>query len=189
MKKTNLILPLLALGIALLSSCSKLNVKSDFAGETFSDYQRYGWHSSASEDQSDLERLVHMRVVALVDEALAVKGYRQSDSADFLVSYQVTAEVDFDVKQLDVYSGYGPGFVWRPGEGVSNEVMVSGKEVVVDEVRKGTLIIDIIDAKTDKLVWRSVADKEFDGQLTQEQRDTELKAAIKKIFKGIPSAR
>jgi hypothetical protein len=53
-------------------------------------------------------------------------------------------------------------------------------------VRKGTLVIDIIDADTDTLVWRSVADKEFEGRLNKREREVELKAAIRKMLKQIP---
>lgn len=189
MKPTTVLSILSAFCAAVLLGCSGINVTSDAVGSTFDTYQRFGWHQDTSRPDTDIGRLVHEQILTLVDEGLKSKGYQKADTADFFVNYEVTADDVVDIQKHKMYSGYGPGFVWRLGEGMANEVMTQNDEIVINTVRKGTLIIDVIDAKTNKLVWRAVADKELEGRLNNQQRETQLQAAVNKLLEAIPAAK
>jgi hypothetical protein len=50
----------------------------------------------------------------------------------------------------------------------------------------GSLLIDIIDAGSQKLVWRGTANGEVDPGLTSQQRDERTKAIVQKILSSFP---
>ena len=183
-------LPLLSLFLTciILQGCSDLNVKADVAGDSFDGYSTYTWHKDAKAAEAPMAKLVQASVLALVDGELNAKNYGQvvNGEPDFYVNYQIMAVDVVDVNKVNTYSGYGPGFVWRGGR-VTNEVYITGQEVQIDEFRRGTLLIDVIDAKTNFLVWRGTAEKKIHGRLTNVEREKVLKTAIKQLFRSIPS--
>ena len=50
----------------------------------------------------------------------------------------------------------------------------------------GTLQIDLIDAKTDQLVWRGSAEKVVDTSPTPAQRSAAIREAVSKILSDYP---
>ena len=50
----------------------------------------------------------------------------------------------------------------------------------------GALIIDIIDAGSERLVWRGTAAGEVDPGLTSQQRDERTKAIVRNILSHFP---
>ncbi|HEY7774646.1 MAG TPA: DUF4136 domain-containing protein, partial [Marinagarivorans sp.] len=179
--------------LALMSGCSSNNpieVKTDVVTNEFEQFSRYSWYGNSSAEPTDVAKRVGPMVVNIVNEELMMKSYTlvDADSADFYVNYEVTAQDSIDINEMSVYSGLGEGFVWRHGRGVSNEVYVESKEYEVKSFTKGTLIVDVIYAKTDKLVWRGVANKRIEQQLNDVEIKAQLKTAIAKLLKDIPSA-
>jgi len=171
-------------------ACSDLRVTSDYSPANFERYSRYVWHSSLSAGSAGVDELTHGQVVHLVDEQLKKQGYRLAgvEQADFLVNYHITAEDRVDVKTYEVYSGYGDGFVWHRETGFTNDLYRSDKELSIEEYRKGTLMIDIVSAKTNKLVWRGVAEKKLEDALSPEQRERIITQAIKRLLVQFPPA-
>ena len=53
--------------------------------------------------------------------------------------------------------------------------------------RKGTLIIDLMDPKTNNLVWRGWATAAIDT-ITLEQTEEIINRAVGKIFRGFPAS-
>lgn len=185
--------PVLALLLCVISACTTnpLNVKTDVVTDEFKDFATYSWHINSKQDLNPAEKKVDSLVKAIVNKQLAAKSYRlvPSVEADFLVHYELTADDRVDVTEMNVYSGMGDGFVWRHGEGVSNEVYVQSKEYDIDTFKKGTLIFDIVNAASDKLVWRGVATKRIDHQLNNVEIEAGLNDAFSALLKGIPSAK
>ena len=54
----------------------------------------------------------------------------------------------------------------------------------VDTYKDGSLIIEIIDAKTKKLVWEGIGNKEIDKPVTDP--DKKIAAAVAAIMKNFP---
>jgi hypothetical protein len=50
----------------------------------------------------------------------------------------------------------------------------------------GTLLIDVIDGASQKLVWRGTAAGDVDQGLTSEQRDERTKAIVQRILSHFP---
>ena len=141
-----------------LISCSDIDVKTDSTGHNFDTYKSFAWYEDNFQPQNRREAsLVPFLEQSIIDH-LASKKYSYSEAApDFYIAYTVTREEEIDVKQINTYSGVGQGFVWRNESGFENETYVTGKEIDIETIRKGSLIIDVIDAKSDLLVWRGSA--------------------------------
>ncbi len=181
------LLPLVFIALVSLAGCSNLTVTSDEVGRNFAQYSSYHWHKSAQSPSTEASKLIHDDLIQIVDKSLTKKNYRKSTQApDFYVSYQVTAEDTINFKKVNVYSGYGPGFVLSFDGQFSNETYVKSTDIEIDEYRKGKLILDIIDADSNKLIWRSVADKKLQARLNNAERLKLLNTAIKEMLKPLP---
>jgi len=174
----------------ITTGCSDINIKADDAGNSFNRYATYSWYKDvAPMDNTNLGRTMHEEVIQLVDTQLTKKGYSASAAPDFYVNYKITVEDKFNVKKLNVYSGVGPGFVWRADGELTNESRITSQEIEIVELREGTMVIDIIDAKTGKLVWRGTAQREAEATLrTKEERSAVLTKAVHGILRGVPRA-
>lgn len=182
-------LRLLVILLPIFTACSDIAVKTDPVSNIFNRFSGYAWFDVERELNSDLEKSAHQEVVAAVEQTLANKRYEKvaPGEADFYINYHLSAEKVLDVEKTEVYAGYGPGFVLRRGEGVRNETYVQGKEVNVQYYRKGTLILDIVDARTNQLIWRGEADKQLEKRLTKDQRVKTINSAVNKLLGSIPA--
>ena len=123
--------------------------------------------------------LVMNRVGVLIEEALGARGLkRATGSQDLHVTYRI------DVREQPSYftysDGWGPGWVW--GYSPAWPVAFSTTSVQIDY--QGTLVVDIIDAKRNKLV--------FEGTSTQmvssrpEKNNKKLTKAVCEVFAKYP---
>jgi hypothetical protein len=55
-----------------------------------------------------------------------------------------------------------------------------------NEIVTGTLIVDLVDARTKTIVWRGTAEKDINPNATPDQRDKNINRATDKLFKNYP---
>src|SRR5262245_35954129 len=123
-----------ALALALvLSACSTVQVKTDWDSEAnFAGLHTWAWQKETPSPTGNPrldDPLVHKRIQAAIQAALAVRGYAKVDPgrADFEVAYHVAIEQRLDARTI--YTGYGPYPGWSTG----------GAHTVVDSYDLGTL--------------------------------------------------
>jgi hypothetical protein len=61
--------------------------------------------------------------------------------------------------------------------------------VRAEEILIGTLVVDVVNAKTKTIVWRGTATKEVDVNASPEKRDRNINRAAEKLFKSYPPAK
>lgn len=123
------------------------------------------------------DELIHKRIVAAIDKQLGVKGLNKAEGkadADVLVAYHAAFSKDLEVHGFS--SGWG-GYRFGPARSGSARV---------EEILIGTLVVDIIDAKTGTILWRGIATKELDTEASPEKRDKNINKAAEKLFKNYP---
>lgn len=122
--------------------------------------------------------LIDQRFVDAIDTELAMKGLTKNDeSPDLLVAYHVAADKQKDISTWS--TGTSPyGWSWGGGWGTT--------DVRVSDILVGTLVIDVVDAGKNQVVWRGVGVKEIDPQAKAEKRDKNVKQAVQKILKNYP---
>lgn len=183
------------LTVLWLAGCSGIPVSTDYD----TDYQMppsasYAWIDSpkrAVRDPVVDNDLLESRVHRATNEQLAAAGLRpvaDGQQPDLLVAYHVGEEQRVDINTTDNfygYYGYYPCWhCWGPGP-----YGYGGSDVWVNYYTQGTLLIDIIDAKTKKLVWRGVADRRVPSFKSPVERDTYVRETVAAIFQYFPPGR
>lgn len=152
------------------------NVTFDFDKQAdFSSFKTYAWVRGTIVS----DPLNHARIVEAVDAQLRMKGLARVDpgaNPDVLVAYHATFDRDLEITGFS--SGWGgyrfPGS--RSGSARAEEILT------------GTLIVDIVDARTRTIAWRGVARKDVDMKARPDKRDKNINKAAAKLFKNYPPA-
>ena len=140
---------------------------------SFSNYKTYAW----ARGTELTDELNHARVVRAIDAALAAKGLvrvEPSANPDVLVAYH--ASFDRNLEISGSIQGWGPF-------GLGGDRWGSAR---VQPVVVGTLVVDISDARTRALVWRSLASSDISPTDKPETRDKKITKATQKMFKNYP---
>jgi hypothetical protein len=145
-------------------------------GANFSNYKTYAW----TRGTELTDGLNHARVVRAIDGVLVAKGLARVDpgaNPDVLVAYH--ASFDRNLEITGSAHGFGP-------LGLGGDRFGSGR---VQPVLVGTLVVDISDARTSAIVWRSLANSDIRPTDKPESRDKKVAKATEKMFKSYPPKR
>ena len=138
----------------------------------FSTYKTYAW----TRGTELTDELNHARVVRAIDAALVAKGLVQVEATanpDVLVAYHASFEKNLEITGWSQGLGtFGLGDPW----GLAR----------VQPVLIGTLVVDISDARTSAIVWRSLASSDIRPTDKPESRDKKIVKATEKMFKNYP---
>ncbi len=163
------ILFLLALGVA-----SAQQVKTDFDHQAnFSQYKTYSWQEVKAADS-----LWNTRIKSAVDAQLAAKGWTPVDGGgDVAVVAIATTQTERTLQTF--YDGMGGGWRWRGFGGGMGEATTTEQDY-----KEGTLVVDLYDAKTKQLIWRSSAEDTLSNKA--EKNEKNLDKSVAKMFKKFP---
>jgi Domain of unknown function (DUF4136) len=140
---------------------------------TFANYRTYAWtHGTELTDE-----LNHARVVRAIDAAFAAKGLARvepSANPDVLVAYHASFDRNLEIT--------GSAHGWGPLD-LGGDRFGSAR---VQPILVGTLVVDISDARTSAIVWRSLASSDIRPTDKPEKRDKKIAKATEKMFKNYP---
>lgn len=180
-------LGVIAASALVLASCATLKVTSDYDhSKDFTSMKTFAMHRNTV-DSPTVSELNQDRIVNAVRKALVVKGYTEvSANPDFLVNLNTVVKDQKSVSANTDFYGYGgfyrPYGYWGGGPG-----MVSANTTFnVDEYQNGSLIVDIVDARTQKLFWQGVGNSDIDSSLTKDP-DKSISNAVNQILASFPS--
>ena len=162
---------LAALSLCAVASCSSLSTNFDYdTSYSFTNLATYDW----TEKETEIATLEARRVRAAVDAELAARGFKQSATKP---DFQVAAHVKHQEK-VEVQSW---GYSYRPHSAWYGEPSVD-----LYEYSEGSLVIDVIDPAKHELVWRGTASKVIDEDWTPQEREEEIRAAVKALLASFP---
>jgi hypothetical protein len=158
----------------IAGKCHAQHVKTDYDHRAnFAEYKSYSWETAKTQDVSSANR-----IKMVVNAALANKGLILMDSGG-AVSI-VAVEITRDQETLDsFYDSFAPTWGWR-------HVGTAGFRATsrTDKYKTGTLVVDLFDAKTKRLLWRaSSTDALFS---TSGDNSETLEKGIRKMFRWFP---
>lgn len=184
------------LSVLTLAACSSVTVTSDHAPIDFSGLKTYAWlNKSFTAENGKSNDLIDARVKRIVDKTMAAKKLQKVDksSADFFVNYNVTSQEKTDINTYNSYDGYYPGYSWRNGFHRGRNYTYYDptytapvQEQVLTVYQQGTLIIDIIDPKTNKLIWRGTGGKRLHDGLSQDEREKLVTEVVQRVLQQYP---
>ncbi|WP_422083539.1 DUF4136 domain-containing protein [Ulvibacterium sp.] len=185
MKKVKtLAIPLLVL--LFLSSCSSVQVLSDYDQETnFNEYKSYAFYKTGI-DQAQISDLDKKRILRAIQNEMNSRGFVKSGKPDLLVSI-FTKEKE----EVDVFNnnwgwgawGWGWGWnpwMWGPGWGAG----WGGSQVSTRT--EGSLYIDLIDAGTRELVWQGKGVGNLNNIKDIRKKEERIKEFVSEILQQYP---
>lgn len=184
---------LAALIVAALTvaSCSTLQTSYDADPEfDFSSLQGYAWKPDpppkTGDPLVDRDELLFQRIARAVDRNLDAKGYKEVsiDEADFLIGYYITLEKKVAARTINDYYGWAPAWGYFYGAYPYGPRGMS--QTYVYQFDQGTLVLDIADAKENRLVWRGLATDEVTFMRSPEKKAQAVNDAIDKMLADFP---
>ena len=175
MKIPRLMLALTAMMFLFAGNSSAQQVKTDYdRSADFSQYKTYSWEHVKTQDPLYVDRIKHS-----VNAALAAKDWTQVDSGGDVSI--VAMEIARNQQTLNTfYDGFGGGWGWRRfGGGGFGEATTT-----TETYRVGTLVIDLFDTKTKKLLWRGTSSDTLSNNSNQNIKN--LDKGVDKLFKQFP---
>ena len=157
----------------------------------FRTLKTYRWYDDAHPSKNAEYRQYNSsdkRVRTYIDRELQQSGFREISRGepDFFMNYSISAE---EKTSIDNFAGYPPAGV-HGGVGVSNY----GSAVSVGyssgpskkTYREGTVVIDVIDTREDRVVWRSVAEARLSKKLSISEKDALASKLSKELMAEFP---
>jgi hypothetical protein len=168
-------LPVLGL-LLLVSSCTTVRVAADYdKNANFANYKSFAFFKPGI-DKAEISDLDKKRILRAIDAELSIKGMNKSDTPDILVSIFTKER-----QRVDVYNNnFGYGWGWNPwwyGGYYGNTVSQS---------TEGSLYIDLIDAKTNELVWQGLGTARLITHGSIEKKEERIREIVKEIVAQYP---
>jgi hypothetical protein len=169
--------------VFLISACS--NTKSTFDFDSSVDFSRiktYTWDKQPSSAFAKANSLIDKRIVKSIEANLSRKGISQADSGDIKISYSMSTQQK--LKSSNISAGVGMS-VGRSNRGSIS--LSSGNQL--RQTTEGTLVIDMVSAKDNSLIWRSITTQPIsDRKATPQDSQKRMDQLMYGIFENFPPA-
>lgn len=155
-------------------NASAQQVKTDYDHNTnFGQYKTFSWEKVQTKDPLLVERIENA-----VNTDLTAKAWTLVPSGGDVEVFAV--ETTQDQQTLDTfYDGFGGGRRWRGFGGGFDDATTT-----VETYQVGTLVIDLFDAKTKQLIWRSSSSDTLSNDANKNTKN--LDKGVSKMFKHFP---
>lgn len=161
--------------VLLISSCSSPKAVYDYDNTVpFKEISTYRIYPDLV---TNLNQLDDQRIISILSEKLAEKGFSLSENPDIYVNFYASEFQTPSRNTLGVGVGGGGGNV---GVGVSGGIPLGGPETYL------RLTFDFIDARKDSLIWQAVVESKYDREASPEKREKRLRAMVEKALEGYP---
>ena len=177
--------------LMLITGCSTMTVKSVY--DPFASFPKsgtYAWMPGSQrlidDPRIDLAE-VDKRIRSAVDRGMAAKGFQPAsqDTADILIAYHAALESRLDAATVNenYWSwGYGSDGSW--GYGPNRKVSRGPDTGPVYE--KGSIVLDIVDPGTKRLLWRGSAEAHIVVSVSTEEKERRTDRAVQAILARFP---
>jgi len=165
----------------ILQACSGIKVSQDYEqGYDFSQLKTWDWKPNDNKEYGIVDNdLMDQRIRAAIVNKLSARHYRQIDTGtpDFYISYHMSVEQI--IRSSNVSGGFSVG---GSSSGRYGRIGI-GTGGRVQTYDQGTLLIDVTDSSSNKLIWRgtstqSVSEHSDPEKITQSVNETVEKTLL-----------
>ena len=166
---------------AALSACGA-HVHTDFDPQAdFGAYRTWAWLAEKSTPTGDVRLdnpMLNERVQRAIAAELGARGYQKAEPAraDLRVGYHLALQQKLDAYTIDHVYGYGPRW--------GGAMVVP--ETVVTTYEEGTLVIDLVDARRDRLAWRGWTSRRVEPPKDPEESEKRVREVVSQILAKFP---
>jgi hypothetical protein len=162
----------------LVAGCASMNVSYHIERSTnFADYVTYDWgppdNLPVGDPRLDNNPFFNDYLQGAIEKKMAAKGYdlAVTGQPDLLIHYHASVNQKVDVYGVDRSYGYG----------------YENCEPQYSDYELGTLIVDLVDTRTSKVVWRGWAQDAMDGVIDNQQRlEKQVDEGVTKMMMRLP---
>jgi hypothetical protein len=172
-----IIMAILALGF---TGCATMNVSSHvLRGADFTQYRTFEWGPAdalpTGDPRLDRDPFFQDHVKGAVEKGMAGRGFARvsTGTPDLLIHYHANISRRIDINRLDRALGY---------------CYDDACAVRTVEREAGTLVIDVVDARTNRLVWRGWAQHSVEDMLRDRDRmEQKIHDAVARMLERLPT--
>lgn len=158
-----------------LTACSSVSTSYDY--DTAVDFARFRSFAllPTPDSNADVSELAYKRLAQAIESQLIAKGLtRQDDDPDLRVAIQVGSRTRVQVTDMGYrYGAYEYGYF-------------GPRDVDVYQYEEGMLIVDLVDARSDALVWRGRATRALPSSPSPERSTELVNEVVAKLFEPYP---
>ena len=170
------------LALTVTGCATTMTVSSHVAPTAdFARYRSYDWGPvdalPTGDPRLDKNPYFQDYLQGAIERQFARRGFEKSTSGtpDLLIHYHANVTQRLDVNGMDRERGYCYG----------DDCLA-----VVGEYEAGTIVLDIVDTRTNKLVWRGWAQDSLEGVIgSQDRMERKIDEAIPRMFQRLPLGR
>jgi hypothetical protein len=142
-------------------------------------YRTFDWGPAdalpTGDPRLDKDPFFKDHVEGAVEKQMTLKGFERAAapaSADLLIHYHASIDERIDVNKVDSRYGYCYG---------------EDCGVAIFEYEAGTLVLDIVDTRTNRVIWRGWAQDSVEGVLgNQDRMARKIDEAVRRMFERFP---
>ncbi len=181
------------LSIIFIGSCSSIKVTSDYDKEVdFTKYKTFEYYGWTEESDKILNRFQKERIENAFAAEFAKRGLKYVEgNGDMVVSLFIVVDKKtsttaytnhygtggYGYGGMGWYGGYGGGYGMGMGMGTSTTTYSE------NDYLEGTLVVDVFDKASKKMIWQSVGQKTIEENPKKADANTpKVAAAIMKPF-------
>jgi hypothetical protein len=161
------------------TGCATMNVSSHVErGVNFAAFKTYDWTPAdalpVGDPRLDNNPFFRDYLQGAIEKQMARKGYRRTgaDAPDLLLHYHATVNQRMEINAVDRQAGYCYDDC--------------GPQVI--EYEEGTLVLDVVDARTKRVIWRGWAQDSVEGIIDDQARlERQVDKAVTRIFERFPA--
>ncbi|MFY0582221.1 DUF4136 domain-containing protein [Cystobacter fuscus] len=179
--------------VSALAACSGIQTRTNFdpgAVQALESYRTYSWlPMKEGADTRIYNSIIQSRVRLAVDRELAERGFRlvdENQKPDFKLGWHGAIDKRVDVDVINNFYGYRWDPWYDPFFGPVAYGGAGAPTATVREYREGTLILDVVDAKSNNLVWRGTAEATLADNMSAKKSQKLIDNAVEKILKDFP---
>ena len=179
-------IPALFTALAILAGCATgPEIRTDYDPTVdFSSFSTFGFIPRPDRANAEgYSTITERRIEAAISRELEARGYRKAENPDLLVNFAVSAEDIQEVRQVPTATPPVGYYGWRhpyyaPWPAYTYETRV-------DNYRRGTLFIDLVDAAENKLAWEGIATARVTEKMRREPAAA-IDAVVAEVFSQYP---
>jgi hypothetical protein len=168
-----------AIAALAVTGCATMGVSSHVErGLDVAQYRTYDWGPAdalpTGDARLDKDPFFQDHMQGAVEKELAARGLAGSTSGtpDLLIHYHANISERIDIDRLDRERGY---------------CYADGCSPAVVEYEAGTLVLDIVDARTNRLIWRGWSQGSVKGMLdNQDTMARQINDAVTRMLATFP---
>jgi hypothetical protein len=176
----------------ILFGCSTIEIYSDYdPWANFSGLKTFSWIPGPQKETGDPRidnPLLDAHIRNAVEDQLALNGFEKkgTEKPDFWIGYHAAIDRKLGAQTINHFYAYPPGWAW---EHYRTPYVPPGMAITETEIfyyDEGTLILDVVDPETRKLIWRGSAQAEVKYATNPEKRNERIKEAVRRILERFP---